>query len=70
MEDEIFEDLLVQGSSWTTHENNIHKLLIEINKSLNHTSPAVMQEYFDLKVTLDTLQNNNLLRLPKTNTSR
>ena len=43
MEDEIFEDLLVQGSSWTTHENNIHKLLIEINKSLNHTSPAVMQ---------------------------
>ena len=43
MEDEIFEDLLVQGSSGTTHENNIHKLLIEINRSLNHTSPAVMQ---------------------------
>ena len=43
MEDAIFEDLLIQGSSWTTQENNIHKLLIEINKSLNHTSPAVMQ---------------------------
>ena len=34
-EDANFEDLLIKDSSWTVHENNIHKLLIEIYKSLN-----------------------------------
>ena len=29
-----------------------------------------MQEFFDLKVTPYSLGNNNLLRLPRTNTSR
>ena len=29
-----------------------------------------MQEFFDLKVTPYSLRNNNLLRIPKTNTSR
>ena len=29
-----------------------------------------MQEFFDLKVTPYSLRNNNILRLPKTNTSR
>ena len=29
-----------------------------------------MQEFFDLKVTPYSLRNNNLLTLPKTNTSR
>ena len=29
-----------------------------------------MPEFFDLKVTSYSLRNNNLLRLPKTNTSR
>ena len=70
MEDANFEDLLIKDSSWTIHENNIHTLLIEIYKSLNHISPPIMQEFFDLKVTPYSLQNNNILRLPKTNTSR
>ena len=67
MEYANFEDLLIKDSSWTIHEKNIHTLLIE---SLNHSSPPVMQEFFDLKVTPYSLRNNNLLRLPKTNTSR
>ena len=67
MEDANFEDLLIKDSSWTIHEKNIHTLLIQ---SLNHSSPPVMQEFFDLKVTPYSLRNNNLLRLPKTNTSR
>ena len=29
-----------------------------------------MQEFFDLKVTPYSLRNNNIVRLPKTNTSR
>ena len=70
MEDANFEDLLIKDSSWTIHENNIHTLLIEIYKSLNHISPPIMQEFFDLKVTPYSLRNNNLLRPPKTNTSR
>ena len=70
MEDANFEDLLIKDSSWTIHENNIHTLLIEIYKSLNHISPPIMQEFFDLKVTPYSLRNNNMLRLPKTNTSR
>ena len=51
MEDANFEDLLIKDSSWTIHENNIHTLLIEIYKSLNHISPPLMQDFFDLKVT-------------------
>ena len=69
MEDADFEDLLIEDSSWTIHENNIHALLIEICKSLSHISPPIMQEFYDLKVTPYSLRNNNLRRLPKTNTS-
>ena len=64
------EDLFIKDSSWTIHENNIRILSIEICKSLNHISPPIMQEFFDLKVTPYSLRNNNMLRLPKTNTSR
>ena len=65
MEDANFEDLLIKDSSWTIHENNIHTLLIEIYKSLNHNSPPIMQEFFDLKVTPYSLRNNSLPRLLK-----
>ena len=41
---------LTKDSSWTIHENNMHTLLIEICKSLNHISPPIIQEFFDLKV--------------------
>ena len=70
MQDTNFEDLLIKDGAWTIHENNIYTLLIEIYKSLNHISPSIMQEIFDLKVTPYSLRNNNLLKLPKTNTSR
>ena len=70
MEDANFEDLLIKDSSWTIHENNIHTLLIDIYKSLNHISPPIMQEFFDLKITPYSLRNNIILRLPKTNASR
>ena len=70
MEDANFEDLLIKDSYWTMHENNIHTLLIEIYKSLNYISPTIMQEFSDLKVTPYSLRNNNLLKLPKTNTSQ
>ena len=70
MEDANFENLLIKDSSWTIHENNIHTVLIEIYKSLNHISPPIMQEFFDFKVTPDSLRNNNILTLPKTNTSQ
>ena len=70
MEDANFEDLLIKDSFWTIHENNIHTLLTSIYKSLNHISPLIIQEFFDLKVTPYSLRRNNLLRLPKINTSR
>ena len=35
MENANFEDLLIKDSCWTIHQNNIHKLLIEIYKSLS-----------------------------------
>ena len=62
MEDANFEDLLIKDSPWAIHENNIHTLLIEIYKSLNHISLPIMQEFFDLKVTPYSFQNNNPLR--------
>ena len=70
LEDENFEDLLIKDNSWTIYESNIQTLLIEIYKTLNHIRPIIMQEFFDLKVTLYSLRNNNLLKLPKTNTLR
>ena len=70
MEDENFEDLLIEDTSWTIHENNLHTLLIEICKFLNHITLPKMQEFFGLKVTPFSLRDNNLLKLPKTNTSR
>ena len=51
MEEANFEGLLTKDGSWTIHENNIYTLLIEIYKSPNHSSPPIMQEFFDLKVT-------------------
>ena len=70
MEDANFEDSSINDSCWTIYENNIQTLLIEIYNSLNHVSPPIMQEFFDLKVTPSSLRNKNLLKLPKTNTSR
>ena len=69
MEDANFKDLLTKDSSWTIQENKIHALLIESYKSLNHISPPIMQEFYNLKVTPYSIRNNNLLKLPKTNTS-
>ena len=51
MEDANFENLLIKDSTWTIHESNIHTLLIEISRSLNHIRPLIMQKFFDLKVT-------------------
>ena len=68
MEDANFEDLLRIALGLFT--KTIFTLLIEIYKSLNHISPPIMQEFFDLKVTPYSLRINNILRLPKTNTSR
>ena len=48
MEDANFGNLLTKDSSWTIHENNIHTLLTEIYMSLNHLSPPIMQEFFNL----------------------
>ena len=59
MERANFEDLLINNSSWTIHENNIDTLLIQICKSLNHISASIMQEFLDLKVNL-CLRCNNL----------
>ena len=57
--------LLIKDNSWTIHESNIQTLLIEIYKSLNHFSPIIKQEFFNLKVTPYCLRNNNLLKLKK-----
>ena len=62
MEDVNLQYLLIKDSSWTIHKNNIHTLLIDICKSLNHISPPLMQEFFGLKATPYSLRNNSLLR--------
>ena len=70
MEDANFEDLLLKDNSWNVHENNIHTLLIEIYKSINNLSPAIMKYFFDLKNTRYDLRSKQLLKLPETSTSR
>ena len=61
MEDANFEDLLIKDSSWTIHENNIHTLLIEIYKPLNHISPPIV---FELTIHWDDLKQilNDMIR--------
>ena len=75
MKDPNFEDLSTEDNSLTIyknniHEKNIHTLLTEIYKSLKHISPPILHGFFNLTVTPYSPQNNNLLKLPKTNTSR
>ena len=69
-EDANFKDLLFKNNSWNVHENNIHTLLIEICKSINDLSPPIMKDFFDLKNTRYDLRSKQLLKLPKTSTSR
>ena len=58
---QFFEDLLIKGSSWAIQENNVQKLLIEVNRHLNHISFSIMQEFFDLQVTPYSLRISSLL---------
>ena len=43
MKDANSEDLLIKGSSWTIHENNIHTLL---TVNCNPINPPIMQAFF------------------------
>ena len=70
MQDANFEDLLLKDNSWNVHESNIHKLLIEMYKSINYLSPSIMKIFFDWKNTPYDLRSKRLLNLPETNTSR
>ena len=40
-EDATFEDVLEKDKSRTIHEENIHKLLVEIYKSIHYISPPI-----------------------------
>ena len=68
MKDANFEDLL--RIALELFMKTTFTPLIEIYMSLNHVSSPIMQEFFGLKVTPYSLRNINLLRLPKTNTTR
>ena len=41
-----YEELLERGNTKTTHTKNLHKLMIEVNKSLNHLHPEYIWEFF------------------------
>ena len=45
MQDANFEDLLLKDNSWNVNESNIHKLLIEMYKSINYLSPPIMKNF-------------------------
>ena len=65
MQDANFEDLLLKDNSWNVHENNIHKLLIEMYKSINYLSPPIMKDFFDWKNTPYDLRSKRLLNYLK-----
>ena len=59
MEDANFEDLL--RIALGLFKKTIFTLFsIEVHKSLNHISPPIMQEFFDLKVTPYSLQSTEI----------
>ena len=59
--DATFEDVLQQGKSRTFHEENIHKLLVKVYKSINYISPPIMWDFLNLKRNRCNLRGNYLL---------
>ena len=55
--EDSFEDLLQRDNSFTVHENNIKKLLVELYKILNGLSSQILSELFTKS------NNNNNLRV-------
>ena len=72
MEDASSENSLnslkVTSSLWM--KKNIQKLLIEIYKSMKNISPPIMQEFYNLNLTPYNLRMKQLVKLPKTITSK
>ena len=64
-----FEDLLERGKSRTSHEDNLHKLLVEIFKSCGN-NVQIMWNFFDLKKIRYNLRGNYLMKLLDTSTCR
>ena len=60
--------LKVTSSLWM--KKNIQKLLIEIYKSMKNISPPIMQEFYNLNFTPYNLRMKQLVKLPKTITSK
>ena len=48
-EDATVEDLLERDNSRSVHEDNIHTLLVGINKSMYYFNPLVMWNSLDLE---------------------
>ena len=70
MKDVIFIDLLGREKSQTIHENNLHKLLVEIYKSIRcfyktykQFLPTNNVEFFRLKENRYNFRGNYLLKL-------
>ena len=66
MKDAIFEDLLERGEFKSIHQNNVHPLLIETDKSKHHISPPIIRNFFDLKVNQYNVRRSYLFKLPAT----
>ena len=66
--DSSYDALCLKGNHSKIHLVNIKHLLVEVYKSINGESPAILCNIFTKKSTNYNLRINNLLALPKTST--
>ena len=63
-----FEELLQRNDEQTVHTKNLHKLMTEVYKSLNHQNHAFMLDIFIRKEVTFDLRIKDLLQLPTART--
>ena len=67
--DASFNELLIRNEEKTVHVQNLQKLMIEVNKPLNHENPSFLWDLFTRKGINYNLRVKDILILPKASTA-
>ena len=66
----FLDELLEEYDSISIHSKNLKLLMIEVFKSLNHLSPPIMWETFDVKSSVYNLRQGSTLVVPQVKSSQ
>ena len=60
-----FDKCLMKEAGITIHVKNLHKLMLEVFKTLNYLNPSYLWDLFNVKQVEYNLRTKNLVVLPK-----